>query len=535
MSKRYAESLRDSGELNPSLVSSLSTEQSVSVIGALMKRFREGVPAPPEQRDAPVKREEMWWIHGKNGRPVDAMIRESIESERSAGRGGAADYGNGASDVEGSPNPRVLPRTLGFGATAQQRHDGGNMPTMYDGVEPSPSQRNIGVDYMQQQLRNNPFYPSMSMSQLSASQGSSNFGGGGSIDDLDNYADALLDKCDAFIDQARAHQSGGGSGGSGQSPSSKAVNEVDVGASMDDQIRHAYGLHMQQVQVQLSGSRDFTSPAGKEPTGTEEYRVEELELEEGSPDGHLAGLQWHRVRHNTLASDGDAEDAGGAAVPNTAVTDTDAYDDVATASGTAATPQSAVTRSEMKNTSELIFPAKSPQSPPRIRVSPSPQGRVHHHHRDEVQSVERDSSIFPMYLSSSGDMTEKSAASRRSGNNLSAFSVVETDGNEVKVSLNASQILQIPEEEDQDNDKLGFMKETKRGLASPTTLLEQAADGEVRVSMSLEAVRLSQSRQVQQARVEFGDVEPFLGDKVLNHLWEALCEVRRHINAVNSV
>ena len=66
-------------------------------------------------------------------------------------------------------------------------------------------------------------------------------------------------------------------------------------------------------------------------------------------------------------------------------------------------------------------------------------------------------------------------------------------------------------------------------------MFEQSADGEVRVSISYEAVRTSQSQQLKQARVELSDVEPYLSDKVLAHLWQALCEVRRHIHTVSTV
>jgi hypothetical protein len=492
-SDRYLSVERDSLEFNSfeKDEGSVSTAPSTSVIGTLMKRFREAAPAPPDVREAPVKKEEMWWISGKNGRQVDTIIRESIDS----GNEGIMSHHFISSQEEdgGSPKPRAM---LGFGATMRQRHDGGNLPRMHRddaAIEPTLQHRSQPVQH----------YPSMSMSALSNSMGFGSIGDTASIEDLDEYADALLEKCDAFIGY-NPNETVPLNTDQNLGNSNKRANLAQelTRESIEQNIRYAHERHLKQ------------SSGNDSPVGKEVYEVEVFDVEDGSPVN--TNLQWQRIRHNTITSnEGDAE--------------------------TEISPKSEFTRSEMKNTSELIFPAKSPQSPPRVRVSPEP--RRHQRQQQQVQygqgnssdirSTERDSSIFPMYLSSSGDITAMSTASSRKAANQSAFSLVEVDGDEVKVSLNASQILKIPEEDEEvvyeDSSKGGHA-----GYSSPT-LFEQSADGEVRVSISYEAVRTSQSQQLKQARVELSDVEPYLSDKVLAHLWQALCEVRRHIHTVSTV
>jgi len=561
---------RDSIDLE---ASSASSDQSISVIGALMKRFREAAPAPPGRRKAPVSVEEMWWIDkdknkkssvnvnfAGNGsrlkeRDVEDFIRESIESD-------------GMGDGESMPR-KGLPH--GMGRTLLQRHDGGNLPTLRaagggggeEGGGGGGVWQQYGASTIEENSRTplNPFGQSVTISQLSASQASAS--GLGSMDpdpyasmDLDAYANELLEKCDAIVGEFRA---GAGAGarseaGRGREPARSrgersALAEQVAWQSAEDGIQNARTQHLKQAgnsNGNINSNSNSNSNAAASPGGGEDsremYQVEELDLFDGSPGSdnvHVQKMQYigqeaSNNKHLTSAISTEED--------------------------------------EISGTSVVIFPGKSPKSPPRTvsgtsayrkskptqthsSRTPTTVGTAAGTQVDSAtsKSNQRDSgSVFPLYLSSSGELTQLSqtdlsqrsqgVTSRRGRNtsqsmqssvNASAFDMVEGEEGEVTVSFDASQILRIPEMDLENvGDKDGGEEERESGSGrglSPYLEVSQSHDGEVSVRASMD-MRLSSPSP--RKAVALKDVEAFLEDPVVSHLWSLLCGVRGRIATV---
>ena len=543
---RYQDAeMRESIESNDLATSSVTSEQSTSVIGALMKRFREAAPAPPGRRQAPVNMADMWWIdknkkgvntinRKENGEPttVDDFIRESIESE----------------DL-GDADP--LPRTgLGLGRTLQQRHDGGNLPKLHAaggggrGGGGGGAWQQYGENALGERFRVplnplNPFGQSASISQLSASQASGlgSLDTGASLDnlDLDAYANELLEKCDAIVDEFRTARVGAGAAGTGQGDGEGVVQlslaEQVKWQSSEEGIRRAREQHLQQAGGGSSGaSRENTTSDSPGPSSAEKelYAVEELDLVDGSPVAD--NIHVRRM----LYSGNQAHDR----------------------------PAIATDEDEIAATSVVIFPEKSPRSPPRTASGASAYRKIKSSsrtpntggtattHVDTAASLvsnQRDSgSVFPLYLSSSGEQSQAELSHRSKGStgragggrntshstrsSVSAFEMVQGEEGEVTVSFDASQIIRIPEMEGEEEEYEDQESSGRRQSQSPYLEVSQSMDGEVSVRASVDYRRSSASSLTRKA-VAVEDVEAFLEDPVVSHLWGLLCRVRERLAA----
>ena len=100
MSSRYStheDCLRDSLD-NASQPASVLTEESTSVVASLIKRFRDGKPAPPEERRRPVTKEDMWWIEPNSPNSP----RPTANTERKQGGKGNGHAAEQEQDVDRS-------------------------------------------------------------------------------------------------------------------------------------------------------------------------------------------------------------------------------------------------------------------------------------------------------------------------------------------------------------------------------------------------------------------------------------------------
>ncbi len=545
---------------------STSSEKSTSVIAALMKRFREAPPAPPEKRQLSINREDLWWIGN----------RETTARNDKIGR--TDDYARNHVEecvIEDESHPRV---GLGLSRTLQGRHDGGNEPNgIWQQYGTSDNTR----------IPLNPFAPLANVAASQVSAIAPVIETDDSVD-LDAYAAQLLEKCEEFVRDFNTTPA-----------TSTVLSSEEI-------------ISKHQIQALKFTSEPKYYSSDTSGTGPERTDLAEMIRQQSTRDGILAAYDLHMQQVGASSSQelGISTDDSGSLVGQNQVLEVAVH-----AAGlgvySVEAEDTLPSEHEIAATSVVIFPEQSARSPPRyfesadvhgtvqrrrLRMQSSPavpvvtsaatEGNVFNSKNATIQASPTaarlmpasspktgDSLIFPLYLSSSGELSRRDeshlrttttytkediarmSASGHIGTEIthahgvnsvtSAFELARDIEGEVTVSMSmdSEQLLRYQTQNNaattiSDDGAVGVSQEldgevTVRGSST----FDRSALSSV-LTASLDTLALPVLREESKDKpvpLSWTDVAPYADDEVTIKLWGMLCDVRAKIAATTTV